>query len=58
VTTAAIRARLAARGITDEPATPPPPTEPPARDWDESPAEAARYDRWWGDRDTDHDDED
>lgn len=35
-----------------------PPTDPPARDWDESPAEAARYDRWWGDRDTDYDDED
>lgn len=29
---------------------PPPPTEPPARDWDESPAEAARYDdRHWDD---------
>lgn len=34
----------------DEPATPLLPAVPPARDWDESPAEAARYDdRHWDD---------
>jgi hypothetical protein len=36
-----------------EPAIPPPPAVPPARDWDESPAEAARADRAWGDNDYD-----
>lgn len=98
MTTAAIRARLAARGITDEPpygctwcgdeqhhhgsqwapiiglhqweaptqaeilermrrrrANRNAKTDPRARDWDETPAEAARYDRWWGDRDIDYD---
>lgn len=33
-----------------EPAIPPPPVDPRARVWDESPAEAARYDdRHWDD---------
>lgn len=52
MTTAAIRARLAARGISGIPngaasgACPLRPlTDPRARDWDETPAEAARYDR-------------
>jgi hypothetical protein len=26
-----------------------------SRDWDETPAEAARFDRWWGDRDINRD---
>lgn len=29
----------------------------PNRDWEETPAEAARYDRWWGDRDTNRDED-
>jgi hypothetical protein len=37
-------------GPTPDAATPPPSAEPPTRVWDESPAEAARYDaRHWDD---------
>lgn len=40
----------------------PPPAEvpelvepgPPARWWEETPAEAAQWDRWWGERDLDY----
>lgn len=34
---------------------PEPLAEPRVRDWDETPAEAAAWDRWWGDRDIDYD---
>jgi hypothetical protein len=38
---------------------PEPPTEPEARDWDETPAEAARYDdAHWADRDWDDEPDD
>jgi len=36
---------------------PEPLTEPGAREWDETPAEAARFDRWWGDRDINRDED-
>ena len=41
--------------MTAPPAPAPPLVEPgPAPGWwDETPAEAARYDRWWGDNDYD-----
>lgn len=29
----------------------------PNRDWDETPAQAARFDRWWGDRDINRDED-
>lgn len=39
-------------------AVPEPQTEHGTWDWDETPAEAARQDRWWGDRDIDRDEDD
>ena len=44
--------------VAPAPAVPDPPAEPRAWDWDETPAEAARWDRWWGDRDIDRDEDD
>lgn len=51
MTTAAIRARLAARDTTEPVPVAGPPVEPGPRDWwEETPAEAARADdRYWDD---------